>query len=452
MQNLKDDTNQNLSKFLATNQEVLAKLLTFVDFSAGLTIGFIEIDREQERDWIVEWLIDRPQCQEIQFLVLTYDDPNLRFLLDEIVKSLAQNPPTNKELVLIIKGLEYSIGSTEYPPVLQNLNFVRDAFIKAVPHPILFCLPSYQITNLAKYAPDFWAWKSALFKFKPIEIESIFVSNLPVEYLSIRRTPEPQSRIDLLAGLLVQNSESSSKRDRSTLVSILQQLGNAHHSRQEFDQAELYLTEALNVIEENPSLSAARTNLWIELADVYRSQKKSDLAIGICQQVLNLDELGRYLLSALQWAEINNILGLVYINNLTEKIADNLENAIACFKSALTIYTYEEFPLNWAMTQNNLANAYKMRIIGDRGENIERAIPWYIAALSIFTRENFPLNWAMIQNNLAIAYYERIKGSRRENIKNAIECCQNALKIYTPETFPREWEQTRNLIQAISSA
>lgn len=498
MYNLNSSIETAHGQFLAINQQNLASLLTFVDFAAGLTIGFIEIDREQERDWIVEWLIDSPQCQNINFLVLTYDDPNLRFLLDEILKSLSQQDLQKADkLVLIIKGLEYSIGYTEHPPILQNLNFVRDAFVDTVPYPILFCLPSYQITSIAKFAPDFWAWKSGSFKFESLEQELVLATSLPVEYSPGWRTPEPQSRIDLLEKLLLKHSGSFNRSYLSTVVSILQQLGTAHRSRQEFEMAEIYLVKALNIIKENSPLSSAKTNLWIGLADVYREQRKYDLAAELCEQVLNLDRSGGYLLSLVQWIEVNNILGLVYTNNPQGNLADNLEKAIGCFESVLTSSIYEDFPQDWAMTQNNLANAYRVRIKGDRGDNIERAISCYMAALTVFTIDNFPQNWAMIQSNLAIAYIERIEGSRRENIeraisgfeaalivytaeisaqswaktqyylglaytqrimgrkaeniKRAINCYQNALKIYTPDTFRREWKQVQNLLNTISA-
>ena len=71
----------------------------------------------------------------------------------------------DKKLVLIIQGLEKSIGKNgDYPPVLQDLNFVRDAFTNSVPYPIVFFLPDYAIARVVKFAPDFWAWKSGFFR------------------------------------------------------------------------------------------------------------------------------------------------------------------------------------------------------------------------------------------------------------------------------------------------
>jgi tetratricopeptide (TPR) repeat protein len=448
MYNLNISAETEQSQFIALNQQSLASLLTFVDFAAELTIGFIEIDREQERDWIIEWLVDSPQCQDVNFLVLTYDDPNLRFLLDEILTSLSQQAlQTTENLVLIIKGLEYSISHTEYPPILQNLNFARDAFIDVLPYPILFCLPSYQITSIAKFAPDFWAWKSGLFKFESIEQESIFIDNSPVEYFQIKTVSEPQSRIDLLRRLLSEYRASSLDRDLSTVVSILQQLGSAHRSRQEWVKAERYLVKALlNNIEKNSLLSIDKINIWIELADVYREQRKYDQAEELCNRVFDLD---RDILTPQQSAEVNNILGLIYLENPQGNIAENLEKAIACFQYNLTIYTCQDFPQEWAQTQNNLGKTYQRRIQGDRADNLELSIECCQAALKVRTMMASPQEWAQTQNNLGKAYQRRIQGDRADNLELSIECYQAALQAFTEIDFPQEWAiTTRNLGRA----
>ncbi|HBE61098.1 MAG TPA: tetratricopeptide repeat-containing protein, partial [Cyanobacteria bacterium UBA11366] len=67
---------------------------------------------------------------------------------------------------------------------------------------------------------------------------------------------------------------------------------------------------------------------------------------------------------------------------------------------------------NWAATQNNLGTAYSDRIKGEKADNIENAIACYREALKIRTPEAFPENWAMTQNNLGIAYWDRIKGEK----------------------------------------
>ncbi len=155
--------------FLAKNQEMLEQLATFADFAPErLTLGFVSVNFTKDRDTMLEALRQHPRCQDIQFAVLNFPDPDLRFLRDAILEKL----PTvelqpNKKLVLVITGLEYSIGMIgDSPPALQDLNYVRDSFTSSVPHPILICLPDWSLTRLARYAPDFWAWRLAVFRFE----------------------------------------------------------------------------------------------------------------------------------------------------------------------------------------------------------------------------------------------------------------------------------------------
>lgn len=117
---------------------------------------------------LIEGLQNHPISEETQFEVLNCDDENLRFLLDEIIKFLPKiKREQDKKLVLILRGFEQFIGKfDEYPPVLNDLNWLRDAYKIRVPHPMLFVLPDYAITRVAKFAADFWAWKSGVFIFK----------------------------------------------------------------------------------------------------------------------------------------------------------------------------------------------------------------------------------------------------------------------------------------------
>ena len=43
-QKLQHDFNAELGQFIALNQDILAELLTFIDFSEKFTLGFIEIN------------------------------------------------------------------------------------------------------------------------------------------------------------------------------------------------------------------------------------------------------------------------------------------------------------------------------------------------------------------------------------------------------------------------
>lgn len=169
---LKKPYENNRTKFFVQlNEKKFDELLTFLDFSEGFTIGFAEINFPKDVDLLIDAVKKHPKTQGIQFEVLDFSEPNLKFLKDAILQRLSEiKINEDKKLVFIIRGLENSIGMIDdFPPMLQDLNFVRDAFAEKVPYPLLFCLPDYAITRLAKYAPDFWAWKSGLFHFDATE-------------------------------------------------------------------------------------------------------------------------------------------------------------------------------------------------------------------------------------------------------------------------------------------
>ncbi|GCE58173.1 CHAT domain-containing protein [Microcystis aeruginosa] len=427
--------------FLAKNQQRLAELLTFIDFAEGLTIGFIEVNRNEEANWIVESLMNNSQCQNIQFIVLNIDDSQVRFLLDEILNYLSKNPPLeDKKQVLIIKGLENSIGFKDYPPILQNLNFVRDAFTYDVPYPILFCLPNDTITIFARFAPDFWAWKSGIFKFESLPEEK----NIDRQFVNFARglerdgVSETQARIDLLTRLF---AEYSAEKNISMMITTLQQLGVAYYRRGELQKAEESLLEALNLSNQITSLEPTKVATLETLGYVYKKAKKYEEAETIYQQVLNVYSEQKF---SQKLAKIQNSLGNVYLDKNQGSKADNLERAISCFYSALEVYTRDSFPSEWAMTQNNLGNAYSNRIRGEKAENLELAIVAYNLSLEVYTRDSFPYEWAMTQNNLGNAYSDRIRGEKAENLELAIVAYNLSLEVYTRDSFPSEWAMTQN--------
>jgi len=127
---------------------------------------------------------------------------------------------------------------------------------------------------------------------------------------------------------------------------------------------------------------------------------------------------------------------------------NNIEIAITCFQSALTVYTPDALPEDWAMTQNNLANAYSERIKGLKADNLESAIAYFQSALTVYTPDAFSEQWAVTQNNLAIAYSKRIKGSRADNLESAIACFENALTVRTKDAFSQQWADTQNNLAA----
>lgn len=346
-----------MSAFLQINQQLLAELLTFIDFADNkLTIGFVCINFVKDRNTLIDIIINHEQCKNIQFEVLTFDDTELRFLKDAIVAELSNIAiQENKKLVLIIVGLEKSIGmSGEYPPVLQDLNFVRDAFTTSVPHPILFFLPDNALTRLAKYAPDVWAWRKGVFEFKTVEstkeyaIERTLNSNKMLGSLEL---PEKQERIDLLERLLMEATEIPNR------VNILKELGVAYHFTDELNKAEDFLQQALKLTEDAENLILIRASILHEIGNTYLDYGRLDEAIILYQQSLELDE------------KIGNVKGKpASLHNLAGIYArqGDVDRAIALYQQSLDLNEKIGDVLGKATSLHNLAGIYAQQDDADR--------------------------------------------------------------------------------------
>ncbi|WP_238845518.1 CHAT domain-containing protein [Nostoc edaphicum] len=165
-----------------------------------------------------------------------------------------------------------------------------------------------------------------------------------------------------------------------------------------------------------------------------------EIAIAGYKAALNVFN---YNIFPLQWAMVQNNLGIAYCQRILGDKVENQEYAIQSFKSSLKIIVCSKFPQQWAITQSNLGNAYFYRVKGNRVENVEFAVKAYTAALEVITRSTLPSEWAMVQNNLGNAYLER-QGKDKENIENAIIAYTAALEIYTRFEFPEQWAITQN--------
>jgi tetratricopeptide (TPR) repeat protein len=294
-QKLQHDFNAELGQFITLNQDILAELLTFIDFSEKFTLGFIEINFPPNGELLIEALTTNSQCEEIQFVILKFADPNLRFLRDEIIKELPKiEREVNKKLVLIIQGLEKSIGVFgEYPPFLQDLNFVRDAYKKTVPYPILFILPDYAINRLAKFAPDFWAWRSGVFRFKTLEktrenaITQTLQSHIEIDRVEPHKK---QERIEILQSLLMEYKPTCEQTNDGNLrrySNILLELGIAYISQHQPETAREYLAEALQIAEKLADVNFKRQVLN-KIGDAFAEERKFEKAINYYQQGVNI--------------------------------------------------------------------------------------------------------------------------------------------------------------------
>jgi tetratricopeptide (TPR) repeat protein len=108
-----------------------------------------------------------------------------------------------------------------------------------------------------------------------------------------------------------------------------------------------------------------------------------------------------------------------------EERAQNVNNAIACYKAALEMCKRDEYPLYYAMTQNNLGTAYKALPSAtpeERARNVSNAIACYRAALEIHKRDEYPHKFCQTAQNLGVALAEiGEKAAARQYLSSAYE-------------------------------
>nr|WP_052324780.1 tetratricopeptide repeat protein [Hassalia byssoidea] len=392
--------NSEIELFLEINQQSLAELLTFIDFAdEKLTIGFVEINFAKDRDALIAILQNHPQCQEIQFKIFNFYK-ELRFLRDAIVEELAViKIEDNKKLVIILIGLEKSIGmSGEYPPVLQDLNFVRDAFTTSVPHPILFFLPNYALTRLAKYAPDFWDWRAGIFHFQTDERTKDYAIEQTLESDKIRESlelAEKQERIDLLQRLLMEYSPDNNYQASTDIrrsINIYKELGIVYRSIGEVEKAEDNLLKALYLIDDKQELAQEKSSILYNLGWLYDDLGKIEEAIALYNQSLELFE------------RIGDIQGKAEtLHNLANIYADRgkIEEAIALYNQSLEITERIGDVQTKAGTLHCLAIIY-----ADKGD-VDEAIALYNQVLEIDERIGNLQGKAATLHCLAIIYADR---------------------------------------------
>ena len=339
-------------------------------------------------------------------------------------------------------------GSSELSRFFGYLQWTREG-LREFPYPIVLWVTPKILSRLIIKAPDFWSWRSGVFRFVAPAVEATNVVN---ENGEISLLIESERRETLPLEELLDQVESLEQQAMETpaLATLYNRVANAYASRvktgqaqddtQEIDRAIHFFDKSL-ALQEKLNLRTAQSDTLLQLGDIYRDLGLWERVFEPYQQSL---EIARNLKDRLREAAALGRLGDIYQQYRQGDRASNLERAIASYTAALTVYTRDAFPEYWATTQNNLAIAYCDRIRGEKAENIEMAIASYTAALTVYTRDAFPEYWAMTQNNLAAAYYSRIRGEKAENIKQAIASYTAALTVYTRDAFPEDWATTQN--------
>jgi tetratricopeptide (TPR) repeat protein len=332
---LNDDLNKGgitliMVSFLENNQETFNILLSFLVMSKGFKFAFAEINFPPDIDELITALQFHEKCQNLQLVVLKLDDPDLHFLLETLKQHLLTlKLEPEKKLVLILRGLEKAIGTSgNNPAILTNLNYARDSFPKFTPHPILFILPDYAVTRFAKFAPDFWAWTSANFRFQTVpEVRQNLLENAfhPINSNRTYAKVTKSENIELLTRLLQEYTEETEASQR-TRIELLQQLGKEHQSVREFTAAKEYLQEALMLCREL-QYQSGEAEVLHDLGEIFCRNREFKQSRVFLQQSLAIYQI---IDNKENQASIYHLLGNVALElREYEEARNNYQQAIA---------------------------------------------------------------------------------------------------------------------------
>ena len=407
--------------FVEDNRQEFAELLTFIDFAEGLTIGFVEINQEQDRILLAEALRQHLADTEIHIEVMNFSrQPDLRYLLDELRQRLAQlhasSPPkAGQKLVLYLQGLETAIGTDgvgAYPPMLQDLNFVRDAYRDIVPHPLLFVLPDYALTRISQYAPDFWAWQSGLFRFKTsaqtVEQLRTEAFERPLPYIA---STENQSQIEQLKQLLMElnpTGQPIAPQDLPQCCELYYKIGSAYYTQKQPAKARDYLLAGLDLLKRHPN-STLEIDCHHKLGYAYTDLRQFDAATAEYNAALTIAEAYKQTTSV---PALLHDMGNVALNQR------QFDRAKAYYEQSLTLKEARNNRYSQASTYHQLGR------VAQELREFEQARSHYQQALDIYIEYGDRYTQATVYHQLGIVAQEL------REFEQARSHYQQALDIY----------------------
>ncbi|MCC3419845.1 MAG: tetratricopeptide repeat protein [Microcoleus sp. PH2017_29_MFU_D_A] len=214
----------------ATPEEEYESLVRTLRRTNGFRLLFVECVPSEGKRLIAKVQTDFPR-KKVEVLPLNESVYNFYNLIEEL-------PKRDEINILFVTGLEYSFDEYErekraigweskdiysyswrgVPPVLMNINQQRERFLDNFKICFVFLLPKFGIEYFIHRAPDFFDWRSSLFKFS-MDQESLQAESMQAcserwqleEYLAL--TPEARKReLVRLQGLIDEDGQTSEQK------------------------------------------------------------------------------------------------------------------------------------------------------------------------------------------------------------------------------------------------
>jgi tetratricopeptide (TPR) repeat protein len=404
---------------LTLDQSVtLDELVTMVSYAERLAFFFARCNAPVLRDRLIDQATQRLAGRGVQVVAVSPppNTANVRpYLRQQLDRARGNGAGDGRRVALFVTDLEHSLPfDRPDAPVLTELNMGRELFHRDAPVPIVFWLPDYALTIVARSAPDFWAWRSGVFDFAldPLYRRQAFQQYAlrDSDWLSVDNmtTAQKQQRLCILEGLLEEYDQPSDDPDvKQERIELLFRLAQINQALDDLPRSISYYRQYLEIVRRFNDRWAEGAALG-SLGNAYADMGAARQAIEYYQQALAISrEIGD------RWGEGSDLgnLGVAYA------ALGDVRRAIGIYEQALVISREIGDRRGEGNKLGNLGLAYAA--LGDA----RRAIDYYEQALVISREIGDRRGEGNHVGNLGRVYADL------GDWRNAIDHCERSLTV-----------------------
>jgi tetratricopeptide (TPR) repeat protein len=247
---------------------------------------------------------------------LNSSEPSLRAVLEELVNQYPELQEPDAPAVITITGatnlLSVKLKETEANSELDRffgyLQWTREG-LREFPYPIVLWVPPRILRQLSVKAPDFWSWRTGVFRFiAPVFTSTSAITDrtVPSPFYSDHPTALP------IDELLEQVAQIEARNPRSpALATLYDRLGQAYEQRTTGDRAD-DRKQAIEYFQRSIQIPTARRstqlNTLTRLGNLYRKLGDYNAAEALHLKCLDIEtELGDRAGIASSWGVLGNI-------------------------------------------------------------------------------------------------------------------------------------------------
>ena len=332
MSHTKIPSPEQSENFLA-EQPDLSRLLWVLQKARGFALYFARCNLPAYREKLVRLLEDRLDRPIVHVQLTHSDEGSLDFRVARALEKSALNA------VVFVYNLEAFLPSQDSSleeQTLTELNWRRGAFAR-LGRPIVFWLPEYAVTALARGAPDFFDWQSGVYEFDTPQVLLSDMMKTTAETIGDQAgvqglSAEEKRRWRKVLEELLSESHGRTEAEQLARADLFYQLGNLASEQADYATARAAFADVLKIWktaygEEHPNISKVYSSLGIllmNLGDPEGARVHFERALPIAESAygLNHPDVAR---------DVNN-LGAVL------RALGDLEDALAHFERALAIH------------------------------------------------------------------------------------------------------------------